>query len=259
MPAEILPLADRLNSLFADIVRTREKERNFTADAAHELRTPLAALKAQAQVAQASAQEDERQHALKKIIEGCDRATHLVAQLLTLARLDAKLEGNMEPLSLRALAEEVLAGCAGKAIETGCELELDEGDAKITGDPLLLRVLLRNLVDNALLHSGGKHVQVSIELRDASALLRVLDDGRGIPESDRKNVTQRFYRVRQINPVHRDLPDDNQHTANGTGLGLSIVARITELHRAELSIQAGADGYGTEVTVRFRPSSAPVP
>ncbi len=239
MPAEVVPLVHKLNALFADIVHVRDKERSFTADAAHELRTPLAALKAQAQVAQASLQEPERQHALNKIIEGCDRATHLVTQLLTLARLDAQLVGQMQTVALRPLAEEVLAASAGMAIEHHCDLELGVADAQIRGDPTLLRVLLRNLVDNAILHSGGTHIVVAIVTQDDQVILSVQDNGRGIPLEEREHVQQRFYRVRQMDQ------------ATGSGLGLSIVHGIAELHSAQLTISDGSAGQGTEVKINF--------
>ncbi len=231
LPTEVAPLVTRLNSLFADIVRSLEHERRFTADAAHELRTPLAALKAQAQVALASVDDMERMHALTQIIVGCDRATHLVAQLLTLARLDGGTPHPMQDLALRQVAEEVLAMSAGDAIERGCDLVLSDGDSLVHGDPLLLEVLLRNLVDNALRHSGGTQIEVSIAVQGAQAVLTVSDNGRGIAAERRERVQQRFYRGANAD-------------SSGSGLGLSIVRRIAELHGGTLAIGSPAAGNG---------------
>ena len=241
LPGEVAPLVSRLNSLFADIVRALENERRFTADAAHELRTPLAALRAQAQVALASVDAGERQRALTQILAGCDRATHLVAQLLTLARLDAGNAGPMPTLDLREIAEEVLARSAGEAIERNCELSLDEGSARVPGDALLLQIMLRNLIDNALRHSGGTQIGVSIASNGTQAILTVADNGRGIADDERERVQQRFYRS-----TSTDSP--------GSGLGLSIVRRIAELHGGNLEIRPAESGIGLLARIKL-PSS----
>ena len=238
LPAEVKPLMVRLNSLFVDITRALENERRFTADAAHELRTPLAALKAQAQVALASVDAAERQRALNQILAGCDRATHLVAQLLTLARLDAAAPHPMQDVALRPIAEQVLAMSAGEAIERHCELALRDGDAQVRGDALLLQVLLRNLVDNALRHGGGTLIEVAITQRDGHAVLTVSDNGRGIAADEHERVRQRFCRGASAD-------------SSGSGLGLSIVKRITELHGGTLDIAAGYSGTGVSLTMRL--------
>ena len=243
LPAEVAPLVTRLNSLFADIMRALENERRFTADAAHELRTPLAALKAQAQVAMASVDAVERQHALTQILVGCDRATHLVAQLLTLARLDADTSHPLQDIALRPIAEEVLALSAGDAIARRCDLALREGDARVRGDAMLLQVLLRNLIDNALSHSGGTQIEVSIAAHGAQAVLSVTDNGRGIAANEREQVQQRFYRSANAN-------------SSGSGLGLSIVRRIAELHGGSLDIVLPASGEGVSLVV-YLPLAVP--
>jgi len=236
LPTEVAPLVARLNKLFADIMRALENERRFTADAAHELRTPLAALKAQAQVALASVDAAERQHALSQILTGCDRATHLVAQLLTLARLDAHGAEQMQDVALRPLAEEVLAMSAGEAIERHCDLLLREGDARVRGDAMLLQVLLRNLVDNAIRHSGASQVEVSIAEHGDRVVLRVDDNGCGIAANELERVQQRFYRSASAD-------------SSGSGLGLSIVKRIIELHGGTLGISPAATGQGLALLV----------
>ena len=246
LPAEVAPLVNRLNSLFADIIRALENERRFTADAAHELRTPLAALKTQAQVALASVDGNERRHALTQILVGCDRATHLVMQLLTLARLDTGAAHPMQALNLRPITEEVLAMSAGEAIERQCELVLPEGDARIRGDALLLQVLLRNLVDNAIRHSGGALIEVSITQKDGQAILTVSDNGRGIAANELDRVQQRFYRSTY---VPKDGHPGTQESP-GSGLGLSIVKRIAELHGGRLDISAG-ENSGVSIAIQL--------
>ncbi|TRZ98081.1 MAG: histidine kinase [Rhodocyclaceae bacterium] len=242
LPTEVAPLVTRLNSLFADIIRALENERRFTADAAHELRTPLAALKAQAQVALASVETTERRHALTQILAGCDRTTHLVAQLLTLARLDADAPQQMHDIALRPIAEEVLAMSAGEAIAHRCDLVLHDGNAHVRGDAMLLQVLLRNLVDNALRHGGGTQIEVSITEHENSAVLTVSDNGRGIAADERSQVQQRFY---------RSVSASSGEDAAGSGLGLSIVSRITELHGGTLNIDSPDSGKGASLLVHL--------
>ncbi|MBI5861579.1 MAG: sensor histidine kinase N-terminal domain-containing protein [Rhodocyclales bacterium] len=238
-PAEIAPLVSRMNELFAGITRALDNERRFTADAAHELRTPLAALKAQTQVAQAAASEAERQHALQKIVASCDRATHLVEQMLTLARLDASTPQALQPVALRPLAEDVLSALAGEAVARDCDLVLKEGEATIAGNPVLLRVLLRNLADNALRHAGALHVEVAIVTAGNETVLSVADDGRGVSAIERERLGQRFHRLASAD------------FSSGSGLGLSIVRRIAELHRARLEFHPGLGGRGMAVHICF--------
>lgn len=240
-PREVVPLIERLNRLFVRIDASMQKERRFTADAAHELRTPVAAIKAQAQVARAASGEAERIHALDNAILGCDRAAHLIEQLLTLARVDTLDRGVAEPCRLRDIAAEVIAALAPAALETGVRLELLAGDeAIVRGNPGLLRVLLRNLLDNSMRHSpSGTTVQVSITHEPGAACLSVSDNGPGIPEQERDKVLERFYR-----------PLGTQ--ASGSGLGLSIVKRIAEVHDATLQIQPVSEGQGLRVTVSFK-------
>ena len=183
-PREVLPLIERLNRLFARIDTTIQKERRFTADAAHELRTPVAGIKAQAQVARAAAGEAERIHALDNAILGCDRATHLIEQLLTLARVDAVDGGAAEQCRLRFIAAGEIASAAPVALAKGVRIELPEGDeTAVRGNPELLRILVRNLIDNAVRHTpSGTTVRVDIGQEQGIGSLSVSDDGPGIPE-----------------------------------------------------------------------------
>ena len=242
VPAEVLPLIENLNRLFGRVAQLIENERRFTADAAHELRTPLAGLKTQAQVARASAIAAERRHALDKVIAGCDRATHLVQQLLTLARLDPDEPGSKaQPCDLQELARTAVAELAPFALEKNVEIELAEGGAAaITGHAGLIAILLRNLIDNAVRYSpAGGSVRVRAQADAQGATLTVSDQGPGIPADERAKVGQRFYRILGTEEY-------------GSGLGLSIVKRIAELHGAGLSLADGEQGRGLSVAVNFR-------
>ena len=241
-PAEIAPLVASLNRLFERVRTSIEGERRFTADAAHELRTPIAAVRVQAEVARAAATtEQERRGALDKIIAGCDRAARAVDQLLTLARLDpARDHLSREPCDLREAARSVLAEMAPMALGRRIEVELAEGaPLAVSGDRDLLAILIRNLVDNAVRYSPpGGTVQVRVERDGGATRLVVTDQGPGIAPADRPGLGQRFHRL----PGAR---------AEGSGLGLSIVSRIAEMHEARVSFGDGPGGCGLTVTVGF--------
>jgi two-component system sensor histidine kinase QseC len=240
-PTEVRPLVDSLNRLLGRVQATLEQERRFTADAAHELRTPLAALKTQAQVAQGAAEATERGRALDHVIAGCDRAAHLVEQLLTLARLDPERVGERHAqVELRDLAAQVVAELAPLALAKGIDIALAEGPSEtVAGDPLMLAVLLRNLVDNAIRYiPAGGEVSVAIERDGRDVHLIVNDDGPGIAPDERARVGQRFYRILGSGET-------------GSGLGLSIVKRIAELHNAAVAVGEGRGGRGLRVSVSF--------
>ena len=249
-PREVRPLLAALNALFGRVRASMEQERRFTADAAHELRTPLAAVKTQAQVAQGARDEDERRHALSQVVEGADRAAHLVEQLLALARLDPQTAlGPKASVSLRQLAAECLAAQAAVAARKDIALSLQVADGEegwVAGDASLLAALLRNLVDNAVRYSPEHSaVEVDIAREGQALLLRVIDQGPGIPAEERQRVFERFYRL---------LGGDEA----GSGLGLSIVRCIADLHRAEVALAEGPGGRGLNVAVRFLPGLSPV-
>jgi two-component system, OmpR family, sensor kinase len=239
-PIEIRPLIESINQLFARVERTLETERRFTADAAHELRTPLAALAAQAQVVLRARDDDERRHALEQLIASSRRAARLVDQLLTLARLDPAEAPSMQPVPLDRLAEEICALHGAPAVEKNVTLALDAEPVTVAGDGDALRILLRNLVDNAIRYTpeGG---QVTVAIR--AGVLTVTDTGPGIPPEERQRVFDRFRRLAG-------------QATEGSGLGLSIVARVAERHGAGVELGAGDDGKGLRVTVRF-PVSGP--
>lgn len=242
-PTEVVPLVEQLNRLLERVQSSIQNERRFTADAAHELRTPLAALKTQAQVARAATEDAARQRALNNVILGCDRAAHLVNQLLTLARLQADgIDWRGEPCDLRELARKTIAESTPLAVSKGIEIELSEGSAMlIDGEEALLRVLLRNLLDNAIRYSpSGTLVSVELVCKEDAITVSVTDQGPGIPPEERRNIGQRFYRILGSGET-------------GSGLGLSIVQRIAELHRASVEYADGEQGRGLRVTVAFQP------
>ncbi|TJY64946.1 two-component sensor histidine kinase [Sinimarinibacterium sp. CAU 1509] len=245
MPTELRPLVDRLNTLLGQLSNSLESERRFTADAAHELRTPIAALKIQAQVVRDAIDDATRRHALDQVLLGCDRAARLIEQLLTLGRLQpSHLDSRANPVSLRTLAAGVVAEMAPAALQRQVELSLDAEDCVVDGYPALLAILLRNLIDNAVRYGAdGAQVNVRVGVIDGAPQLQVIDHGPGVAAADRARLGQRFQRLGRAD-------------TGGTGLGLSIVRRIADLHRAELRFtSAESGGTGLCVSLRFTASS----
>jgi len=241
LPAEIAPLVGSLDALVVRLAEALDNERRFTADAAHELRTPLAALRIQAQVACRSVESGARQHALEQVLSGVERMTHLVEQLLTLARLDpdATLPDGV-CVDLAEIARSVCSSLAPQALRRDQGLSLDAPDAMpVLGNHWWLEVLVRNLVDNALRYTPvGGRVTVSVRRTDDAVELMVDDNGPGIPPEAHARVFDRFYR----------LPSDSE----GSGLGLAIVREGARGCGA--SVQLGAnphEPHGLRVTVRF--------
>lgn len=233
-PREIQPLIDNLNALFERVTRLIEHERRFTADAAHELRTPLAGLMMQAQVARAATDGAERGRALDQVITGCGRAARLVDQMLTLARLEPEnAVGVRENLDPGAIAREVVADIAPLALQRGIDIAYSgEAAVQARGNGELLRVALRNLVDNAVRYSpDGGQVLIAVAPAEDRCRITVTDRGCGMSAEDLHRVGQRFYRV-------------PGHSAPGSGLGLSIVRRIAELHGGSLALHGNPDGRG---------------
>jgi two-component system sensor histidine kinase QseC len=229
-----------LDGLFGRIEGLLDAERRFTADAAHELRTPIAAIRAQAQVALGEADDARRRHALQSALQGCDRAARVVEQLLTLARLDAGLEAARSPVDMAALARRVTADMAAAAIGRGQSLELEaDGDCVVPGDETLLAVLLRNLVDNALRYSHADS-RVLVRLRHAQdrVMLSVDDSGAGLDAQQLARLGERFFRAR---------PEDGE----GSGLGWSIAQRIASAHGARLSAMRSSELGGMRVQASF--------
>lgn len=245
-PKEIQPVLDALGQLLTRIAGTLENERRFTSDAAHELRTPLAALRAQVQAAMLTDESAERLESLHKALQGMDRMNHLVGQLLTLARLDAlSASTHLEPVDLAAVTRECCAELGPDALARKIELELTgEDTAPISGSPDLLRVLVRNLLDNAIRYTPeGGHVVVSIQaLKNSAFQLEIRDSGPGVPDEQLAQLGQRFSR---FSPT----------LAEGVGLGLSIALRIAEIHRAHIAFFRATTAGGLKVSAEFPPVS----
>ena len=241
VPTEMQPLVESLNALFERIAKMLAFERRFTADAAHELRTPIAAIRAQAQVALgAGTDAAQREHALQSTLIGCDRATRLVLQLLTLARLEETPAISSASVDLSALAQRVAADLAPTALAHQQSLELEAtSPCAVTGDELLLGVLLRNLIDNALRYSpDGARVCVCVTTESGQAVLRVEDSGPGMTEQEMAHLGERFYRVLG-------------HTQPGSGLGWSIIKRIVDVFSAQVQVSRAPLLGGLAVTVRW--------
>lgn len=241
VPAEIRPLVQALNALFERIAALIESERRFTADAAHELRTPIAAIRAQAQVALGAG--DDRamlRAALQGTLAGCDRAARLVDQLLMLARLETPEAHAPEPVDLVRIVRDVLAQHAPQALARRQELSLEgAATALVHGTPTLLAVLVRNLVDNALRYSpDGARVQVEVALRQGRAVLRVQDSGPGLDDAEHARLGERFFRVLGTH-------------ASGSGLGWSIVRRIAQAQGAAITVGRSAALGGLDIAVSW--------
>ncbi len=244
LPDEIAPLRTALNALIRRVTEAFDNERRFTADAAHELRTPLAALKVQAQVALRAQADDSRQHALGQVIAGVDRMTHLVEQLLTLARVDpARQDIAPRPLDPATLVAEVCAELLPQARLHGQDLRVDAAPGcTIAVAPAWLQIALRNLVDNALRYAGeGARIEVRLAPAGSGCVLGVADDGPGVAPDLRTRLTARFVR--------------GETEGEGCGLGLSIAARVAALSHARLELGDGlprADGgYGFAASLHF--------
>ncbi|HWI80766.1 ATP-binding protein [Ramlibacter sp.] len=239
-PSEMTPLLAALDGLLARIAELLQSERRFTADAAHELRTPIAAIRAQAQVALGEPDDTLRRHALESTLAGCDRAARLVEQLLTLSRLEAESPGPRQRTELAPVVQRAVAEVAPRAVGKQQAIELDAAPGcVVAGDEALLQALARNLVDNAVRYSPrGARVQVRVARDGARIVLEVQDSGPGLDQADRQRLGQRFFRV----------PGSEE---SGSGLGWSIVRRIAAAHGAEVSLQRSPALGGLAVRVAF--------
>jgi len=247
VPAEVQPLVHALNGLLGRVAEQVAGERRFTADAAHELRTPIAAIRMQAQVAQGATQDEERRAALDATIAGCDRATRLVDQLLQLARLEADAvdtqpaAGRDIPTDLTAVAARLVRELSDAARARGQQIRLEcpPRPVDVPMSAALTAVLLRNLLDNALRY-GPDGGTVAVQLLPAQAThgvrLCVEDAGPGLSDADLARLGERFFRVLGSGQ-------------SGSGLGWSIVRRLARLHALQLHIDRSPALGGLRVTV----------
>jgi len=245
LPDEVRPLVQELNLLFGRVRTAFEAQQHFVADAAHELRTPLAALRLQAQSLDRADTPEARQVAVSRLTAGIDRATRLVEQLLILARQEATAAEGMaaktRPVDLADLARRTAADLAGVAAAKGVDLGLQQADpASIDGQLDALQILLRNLVDNAVKYTpGGGTVDISVLSGAGTVAVQVEDSGPGIPPDERERVFDRFYRVAGSE-------------AAGSGLGLAIIKAIAERHGAVLTLGSSERLGGLMATVTFK-------
>jgi two-component system sensor histidine kinase TctE len=241
VPREVAPLAATLNRLFALLRTTSQSQQQFIADTAHQLRTPLTGMLAQLDLLMAEPASKQFQQRLAMLQTGLKQLSHSTNQLLSLARADAAVSGTArkQDVDLRKLAGDVAAKFFDRALKANIDLGVDLHPAVVSADPSLLDDLIGNLIDNALQYTpGGGHITVSAGVRAGRVFLSVEDNGPGIPEADRQRVRQRYVR----------LPNSPGH---GSGLGLAIVDDIARLYDADLTIESGANGAGTRVSIQF--------
>lgn len=242
VPEEVAPLVRALNELFERVNRAVAGQNRFIADAAHQLRTPLAGLKTQAELAMREDDPASMRAALERVRISVDRSVHLVNQLLALARADYSREQPLPPtvLDLSLVARETTADRVGDALAAKLDLGFEADEAlPIAGNQQLLRELIDNLIDNALRYTPpGGSVTVRVARDGESGVLEVEDTGRGIAPAEREKVLERFYRTEGT-------------PSQGCGLGLAIVREIADLHGAIISIGDGADARGTRVRIKF--------
>lgn len=260
LPDELKPLVASINALMARLSTALTAQRQFTADAAHELRTPLTALRLQLQLLASAPDEATRQEALDDVQHGLDRATHLIAQLLHLSRLDPDAsERATEWVDLAALVKSVVAEFSvlaeARGIDLGAAVDGVTPDAaKVKGDVVNLRTMLNNLVDNALCYTPrGGTVNVALRREGSTLTIEVADSGPGIAADDRARAFDRFYRGANVNAI--------DGAGTGSGLGLAIVKQVAQQHSARVELGAGLPGTdgasGLAVRVIFGEPDAP--
>jgi two-component system, OmpR family, sensor histidine kinase QseC len=243
---ELKPLVHAIDNLMARVAQDLERERRFLGDVAHELRTPLAALKLHAQMGLSATDLSGTQHHLLKVLQGVDRSTRLVEQLLTLARLDPRALGAIESFNPGDLAQELQQHLSGDGLLANHQLVIapEVFRLQLQGYPILIGVMLRNLIENACRYSPAlSPITINGSGDEQGRIcLQVTDQGPGVSSDKLASLCNRFY---------REHPADR----NGSGLGLSIVARIAELHAAQVSF-SNRQPQGLEVSILFKPQSA---
>jgi len=240
LPAEARPLVASLNTLLGRLNSVLQRERAFIADAAHELRTPMTALRLQVEAVGRATDPGERAQAVQQLAAGVERSSRLVEQLLSLARQDPGIERAHSPVALDRIAAEVIAEMVPVADRKSVDVGLDDSPpVQVQGDEESLKTLLRNLIDNAIRYTPpGGSVDVALSATPNHVQLRVTDSGPGIHPADRARVFDRFVRLPNSGPI-------------GSGLGLAIVRTIAEAHGARVELGEGPSGRGLAVTVSF--------
>ena len=238
---EIVTIKSALNQLLHRLNETLAREKRITSDAAHELRTPLAAIRLHTELAKNANNREQQNESLDQVIQGVDRTTHMVEQLLTLARLEPELLANdFADVDLSSVIIEECALLSPLAIKKEIDISFEETDAEvINGHEPSLRLLVRNLLTNAISYTPvGGEVSISLAKQEQCSVLVVEDSGPGILEEDRERVIERFYRV-------------NNHQAPGCGIGLSIVDRVVQMHQGSLMLTQADSGQGLKVVIQL--------
>lgn len=229
VPEELQPLTEAFNSMLARMQHNMDAQRRFISDAAHQMRTPLAGLKMQAQLAMRESDPRQLRYALENISSSVDRASHLVNQLLAMARAEASEHSQqaLAPVDLDQLLHETVETWVAQALERRIDLGYEAaGPAYILGNIFLLREMINNLLDNALRYTPDEgRVTARVVPQGDFVLLEIEDSGIGIADDEAHKVFDRFYRVEGTG-------------VEGSGLGLAIVREIAELHRAAASLRA---------------------
>ncbi|MDQ0607816.1 two-component system OmpR family sensor kinase [Variovorax sp. W1I1] len=249
LPEEVRPLVQELNLLFGRVRHAFDAQKHFVADAAHELRSPLAALKLQVQGLQRAPDDAAREIAVSRLVAGIDRSTRLVEQMLALARHEANMAAGAkpEPVDLGEVARLAISDAVAGAQARRIDIGIAHADAAVVveGQPEALRMMLRNLLDNAVKYTPEEgRVDIGIAKLSDAVELSVDDSGPGLPEAERERVLDRFYR-------------SGEPQAPGSGLGLSIVKSIAELHGATVTLEKSPSLGGLRVRVVFAPSPSP--
>ncbi len=241
LPGELFPVVQAINRLMTRLRAAAQGQQAFLSNAAHQLRTPLAGVQTQLELAMPESDGPQRAR-LARVQTALQRMSHTTRQMLALARSDPQAAGveDLEPVDLQLLLEDAASAWLDQSLAAQVDLGFDAQPAQITGSAWMLHELLNNLIDNAIRHSpcGGR---VTVRCgSDGGGWLTVDDEGPGIPQDERHRVLERFYQLPGAQP-------------GGTGLGLAIVSEVAQRHGAQLTLSSGEGGSGLKVTLRFPP------
>lgn len=245
LPQEVVPVVRALNALLDRLATALDTQKAFVADAAHELRTPLAAVQIQSQLVARAKDDASRREALDDLQAGITRATRLAEQLLALARSEPDGKNATTLVDLHALLDECVGASVLVAQQRGVDLGIEASEAAtVMGDQNALRVMFNNLIDNATKYTpDGGRVDVCLRVAEGDPVVEISDNGPGIPAEERERVFDRFYRVGAS-------ADRARTDVAGSGLGLAIVRRIAEQHGAKVALAESKSG-GLLVSIRF--------
>jgi two-component system sensor histidine kinase QseC len=241
VPREVEPVVHSLNDLLAVVDQALEREKQFADDAAHELRTPLAGIQAQAEAGLRATTEEERIAALQAIKQGTDRAAKMVTQLLALSRVEPEsVQKSFQTVELQALVTQVIAKLTPQALAKKIDMGLtSQNSIVVKGESVALEQMLTNLLDNAIRYSPpASQIDICIEKKEASAIVSIEDQGPGIPLQQRQRVFERFVR----------LPGNSQE---GSGIGLAVVKKIADRHHIQIDLTQSKNLGGLKITLAF--------